>query len=114
MIRLFNHYIHRRLLLQVLFDYGLIVSAVMAAMVVGRQHSEFLLSMTATHGLSLATCTFVINIASGFYQQTHNRSFTESLARAGLAALLRCRWPMPCFRCFPWKWAARPSCRWRP
>ncbi|MFN6994491.1 MAG: TIGR03013 family XrtA/PEP-CTERM system glycosyltransferase [Aquincola tertiaricarbonis] len=87
MIRLFNHYIHRRLLLQVLFDYGLIVSAVMAAMVVGRQHSEFLLSMTATHGLSLATCTFVINIASGFYQQTHNRSFTESLARAGLAAL---------------------------
>lgn len=87
MIRLFNHYIHRRIILQVLFDYGLIVSAVMAAVALGRQHSDFLLSMTATHGFSVATCTFVINIASGFYQQTHNRSFTESLARAGLAAL---------------------------
>lgn len=87
MVRLFNHYIHRRLILQVLFDYGLIVSAVMAVVALGRQHSDFLLSMTATHGFSVATCTFVINIASGFYQQSHNRSFTETLARAGLAAL---------------------------
>ncbi|MBQ1761481.1 MAG: TIGR03013 family PEP-CTERM/XrtA system glycosyltransferase [Aquincola sp.] len=87
MVRIFNHYIHRRLIFQVLFDYGLIVSAVLAAVALGRQHSDFLLSMTATHGFSVATCTFVINIASGFYQQAHNRSFTETLARAGLAAL---------------------------
>ncbi len=87
MIRVFNHYIHRRVLMQVLFDYGLIVFVVMGALMLGRQHSELLLSATATHGLSLATCTFVINIASGIYQPAHSRPFTETLARAALAAL---------------------------
>ncbi|MEF7617069.1 TIGR03013 family XrtA/PEP-CTERM system glycosyltransferase [Aquincola sp. MAHUQ-54] len=87
-IRVFNHYIHRRILMQVLFDFGLIVTAVMGAVFFGRQHSQFLLSATATLSFSLAICIFLINIASGFYRQAHNRSFTETLARAGLAALI--------------------------
>jgi sugar transferase (PEP-CTERM system associated) len=41
----------------------------------------------ASHGLSLAGCMFVINSASGLYQHVHNRSVTESCARALLGLM---------------------------
>ncbi len=87
MIRIFSHYIHRRVLLQVLFDFVLVMAAVLAAcfLIAGTKPPW---SMSATHGLSLATGIFLINSASGFYQPAHGRSVPESIARAALATLL--------------------------
>jgi sugar transferase (PEP-CTERM system associated) len=82
MIRIFNHYLHRQTLLQVFFDLGLIVFAVIAVVLSQGETGQTALPFAASHGLSLAGCMFVINSATGFYQHVHNRSITESCARA--------------------------------
>ncbi|PZP28068.1 MAG: sugar transferase [Roseateles depolymerans] len=82
MIRIFNHYLHRQTLLQVFFDLGLIVFAVIAVVLSQGESAQTVLPFAASHGLSLAGCMFVINSATGFYQHVHNRSLTESCARA--------------------------------
>lgn len=88
MVRIFNHYLHRRTLLQVFFDVGLIIMALLVVVVSqGGANAGQIIPFAASHGLSLAGCMFVINSATGFYQHVHNRSLTESCAR-GLLALL--------------------------
>jgi sugar transferase (PEP-CTERM system associated) len=82
MIRIFNHYLHKQTLLQVFFDLGLIVFAVIAVVLSQGEAAQTVLPFAASHGLSLAGCMFVINSATGFYQHVHNRSVTESCARA--------------------------------
>jgi sugar transferase (PEP-CTERM system associated) len=88
MIRVFNHYLHRRTLLQVFFDLGLIIFALLAVTLSQGEQAGQVIPFAASHGLSLAGCMFVINSATGFYQHVHNRSVTESCARALLALLL--------------------------
>ncbi|WP_349743807.1 TIGR03013 family XrtA/PEP-CTERM system glycosyltransferase [Roseateles cavernae] len=87
MVRIFNHYLHRRTLLQVFFDLGLIIVAVFAVVLSQGEGAGQVIPFAASQGLSLAGCMFVINSATGFYQHVHNRSVTESCAR-GLLALL--------------------------
>ncbi len=88
MIRVFNHYLHRRTLLQIFFDLGLIIVALLAVVLAQGEAAGQVIPFAASHGLSLAGCMFVINSATGFYQHAHNRSVTESCARALLALLL--------------------------
>lgn len=88
MVRIFNHYLHRRTLLQVLFDVGLIVFAVFSVVLSQGDQAGRIIPFAASHGLSLAGAMFVINSATGFYQHVHNRSLTQSCARALLALLL--------------------------
>ena len=87
MIRIFNHYLHRQTLLQVFFDLGLIVFAVIAVVLSQGESAQTVIPFAASHGLSLAGCMFVINSATGFYQHVHNRSITESCARALLGLM---------------------------
>ena len=87
MVRIFNHYLHRRTLLQIFFDVGLIIVALFAVVLSQGEGAGKIIPFAASHGLSLAGCMFVINSATGFYQHVHNRSITESCAR-GLLALL--------------------------
>ena len=87
MIRIFNHYLHRQTLLQVFFDLGLILFAVVAVVLSQGESAKTVIPFAASHGLSLAGCMFVINSATGFYQHVHNRSVTESCARALLAMM---------------------------
>ncbi len=87
MIRIFNHYLHRRTLVQVLFDLGLIVAAVFAV-ALSQGSSEHMVTFAASYGLSLAGGMFVINSASGLYSQSHKRSLTQSCARALFALLI--------------------------
>lgn len=88
MIRVFNHYLHRRTLLQVFFDMGLIIIALFAVVLSQGEQAGQVMPFAAAHGLSLAGFMFVLNSATGFYQHVHNRSVTESCARALLALLL--------------------------
>jgi sugar transferase (PEP-CTERM system associated) len=87
MIRIFNHYLHKQTLLQVFFDLGLIVFAVLAVVLSQGEAAQTVIPFAASHGLSLAGCMFVINSATGFYQHVHNRSITESCARALLGLM---------------------------
>jgi sugar transferase (PEP-CTERM system associated) len=87
MIRIFNHYLHRQTLLQVFFDLGLILFVVVAVVLSQGESAQTVIPFAASHGLSLAGCMFLINSASGFYQHVHNRSVTESCARALLGLM---------------------------
>ena len=87
MVRIFNHYLHRRTLVQVLFDLGLIIAALFAV-VLSQADSAQVIGLAASYGLSLAGGMFVINSASGLYQQAHKRSLTQSCARALFALLV--------------------------
>lgn len=87
MIRIFSHYLHRQTLLQVFFDLGLILFAVVAVVLSQGESAQTVIPFAASHGLSLAGCMFVINSATGFYQHVHNRSITESCARALLGLM---------------------------
>ncbi|MET0520058.1 MAG: TIGR03013 family XrtA/PEP-CTERM system glycosyltransferase [Burkholderiaceae bacterium] len=87
MIRIFNHYLHRQTLLQVFFDLGLILFAVVSVVLSQGESAQSVIPFVASHGLSLAGGMFVINSATGFYQHVHNRSITESCARALLGLL---------------------------
>jgi sugar transferase (PEP-CTERM system associated) len=88
MIKIFNHYLHRRTLLQISFDFGLILFAVIGVGVSQADTPNQVVPLAATHGLSLAACLFLINTASGFYQNAHHRSLNQSCARAVLALFL--------------------------
>jgi sugar transferase (PEP-CTERM system associated) len=87
MIRIFNHYLHKQTLLQVFFDLGLILFAVLTVVLTQGESATTIIPFAASHGLSLAGCMFVINSATGFYQHVHNRSVTESCARALLGLM---------------------------
>ena len=86
MVRIFNHYLHRRTLLQVCFDAGLIV-AVLLMVAIG-QGATTALPVAASQGLSLAGFVFLINSATGFYQPAAKRSLTETCARALFALVI--------------------------
>lgn len=86
MIRVFNHYFHRRTLLHVMLDFALLLLVLGGVVVTEVERPYLVAPVAATGGLSLAACLFVINSASGFYQHAHNRSLHQSCAR-GLVAL---------------------------
>lgn len=100
LIRIFNHYIHRWVLLQICLDFGLIFTAMLGVLFATSKGND-VLSLSATHGLSLATGTFVINTASGFYQPAHNRSLNQTCARALLASIIALPLAYLIFRMFP-------------
>lgn len=101
MIRIFNHYLHRQTLLQVSFDLGLILFVVVAVVLSQGESAQTVIPFVASHGLSLAGCMFVINSASGLYQHVHNRSVTESCARALLGLMFGLPLAYAIFSFFP-------------
>lgn len=88
MIRIFNYYLHRRTLLQILLDLGLVMSAVM--MPVLWQVSDW--TPAASKGFVLAFLLalgmLTINSGLGFYQRVHNRTINQSRSRAVLSFFL--------------------------
>ena len=112
MIRLFNHYFRRQALLQVLFDLGLPLFAVIGFVLLQTQGAGSAVPAAATHGLSLAACLLVINTASGLYQSAHGRSLNQSCARAALALLLALPLAYVIFGLLPAELGNRESIRW--
>jgi sugar transferase (PEP-CTERM system associated) len=87
MIKIFNHYLHRRTLQQVALDCLLILAAVFAELLwrgTNLASAVPLLGYTAL----LASGMLVINASMGFYQRVHNRSVNQSRARAALSVVL--------------------------
>ncbi|MBI5256441.1 MAG: TIGR03013 family PEP-CTERM/XrtA system glycosyltransferase [Burkholderiales bacterium] len=88
MIRVFNHYFHVWTLRRILFDVGLALLALAAVMMVQGGSVNMVVPMAGPQVLTLAMGMFVINMASGLYQRTVNRTLGESCLRAGLALVL--------------------------
>jgi len=89
MIRIFSHYVCRQSVLRVLFDLAFFIAAMFIAFVALVGRMDLAVPTAGTHVLSVAAGMFVINSASGFYQQRANQ-FTafQAFSRAVLALLL--------------------------
>lgn len=88
MIKIFNHYIHRRTILQLLLDFGLILGTVVLA--IGWHMPDLARAAFAAlpSAVLLSIAALTINSALGFYQRVHNRSVAQSRARAVLSLCL--------------------------
>jgi sugar transferase (PEP-CTERM system associated) len=86
--RLFDRYLQRRTLVHAVFDLSLVVLSVLAVVIALGDQPYRVVPVAATHGFSLAACMVVINTASGFYRQRHDRTFAQSCLRAAVALLL--------------------------
>jgi hypothetical protein len=93
LMRMFNRYVRKRTFAHVVFDLSLIVLSLLAVVIALIDKPYRIVPLAATHGISLAACVLVINTASGFYSQRHDRTFGQSCMRAlvgaGLASGLR-------------------------
>jgi sugar transferase (PEP-CTERM system associated) len=88
MIRLFNHYVHRQTLLEVLFDSSLLCVAVLLLLGIQVGASAELVPLAGTHVLSLAAGVLAIGTASGIYQRSGHLTLSQSMARASLMLVL--------------------------
>ena len=88
MIKIFDHYFHKRTLLQIFFDLGLVFVAVIVSIMSQVADPASVSSLVVTTALLLASGTLVINASLGFYQRVHNRSLGQTRARAVLALCL--------------------------
>ncbi len=91
MIRIFNHYFHRRTLLQVFLDFGLVVAALIFVLFV-QADTVGVHALVLTEGLSrgvlIALAMLAINAALGFYERSQQQSRGQLRARAVLSFVL--------------------------
>jgi len=88
MIKIFNHYIHKRTVLQLLLDFGLIVGTVLIATGWHMPNLARAAFTAMPSAVVLAIAALTINSALGFYQRVHNRTVAQSRARAVLSLCL--------------------------
>jgi len=88
MIKIFNHYIHKRTVLQLLLDFGLILGTVLLATGWHMPDVARAAGTAMPSAVVLAVAALTINAALGFYQRVHNRTEAQSRARAVLSLCL--------------------------
>ena len=88
MIKIFSHYLHKQTLLQLFFDMGLVVAAVIFSIMWQTGNFAVELSLAVTSSVLLAVGMLAINSGLGFYQRVHNRTVGQSRARAVLSLLM--------------------------
>ncbi len=88
MIKVFNHYLHRRTLLQVFLDLGLVVATVIMSILWQVNDVATGLAVAVTSSFLLAVGMLAINSGLGFYQRVHTRTVGQSRARAVLSLSL--------------------------
>ena len=103
MVKIFNHYFHKRTLLQIFFDLGLVVAAVVVSILSQVADPVSVSSMVVTMALLLAATIVVINAGLGFYQRVHSCTLGQTRARAVLALCLSLPLAYGIFRLSPLK-----------
>ncbi len=88
MIKIFNHYIHKRTVLQLLLDFGIVLSTILLATGWHMPDLVRAASSAMPSAVLLGVAALTINAALGFYQRVHNRSLAQSRARAVLSLCL--------------------------
>jgi FlaA1/EpsC-like NDP-sugar epimerase len=88
MIRIFNHYLHRQTVAQVLLDSALLVAVVLGMLATQSDQFMLLSPIAATQAVSFAAGVAVIGTASGIYQRAGRLSSSQIFARAALMLFL--------------------------
>ncbi|MHB8947784.1 MAG: TIGR03013 family XrtA/PEP-CTERM system glycosyltransferase [Rhodoferax sp.] len=88
MIKIFDHYFHRRTFLQMCFDLGLLVVTVVVAVLSQATHPAAVSPVVLVVSVLSAIGILVINMALGFYQRVHHRTLGQTRARAALSLCL--------------------------
>ncbi|WP_367121937.1 hypothetical protein [Rhodoferax sp.] len=88
MIKIFDHYFHRRTFLQMCFDLGLLVVTVVVAVLSQATHPASASPVVLMVSVLSAIGILVINMALGFYQRVHHRTLGQTRARAVLSLCL--------------------------
>ena len=112
MIKLFNHYLHRRTLLYVFFDLGLVVLAVMAAIAWQSRNMASVMPAAVASAFLMGIGMLAVNSGLGFYARVHNRSITQSRARAVLALVMLLALAVFVFELFPLELENRRAFAW--
>lgn len=87
-IRIFNHYFHKRTLFQVFFDLGLVVATMVVSVLSQVADPASISSIVVTMALLSAGAIVVINAGLGFYQRVHSCTVGQTRARAVLSLVL--------------------------
>ncbi|MBK1682289.1 TIGR03013 family XrtA/PEP-CTERM system glycosyltransferase [Rhodoferax fermentans] len=87
MIKIFNHYFHKRTLFQIALDLMLLLLIALITSTAHESQHSVLGSKAAMTFLVLTGAMMVLNASLGFYQRVHNRSLGQTSARAVLALL---------------------------
>ena len=85
MIKIFNHYFHKRTLLQIIFDFGLLVVAMVAAALSQVAYAALVSPRVLTQLFVLALGIVAINAGLGFYQRRHSCTLGQIRAKALLS-----------------------------
>lgn len=88
MIRIFNHYVHRSTLREIMFDLALVLVVALVAVSVNLGGVTQVVPLAGAHVVSFAACLFVINSASGLYDTAAPGTPGRSIARALVVLLL--------------------------
>ena len=90
MIKIFNCYFHKRTLLHIFFDLGLVVVTVVVALLsqVEDVASKPVASIVATTAILFAVGIMIINSGLGLYDRVHSRTVSQTSARAALSLFL--------------------------
>lgn len=88
MIKIFNHYFHKRTLLQICFDLGLVLATVVVAVLSQVADPASVSPSVVTTSLVLAIGIVVINGGLGFYQRVRSYTLGQARARAVLSLCL--------------------------
>lgn len=92
MIKIFNHYFHKRTVLQIFMDFFLVLGTIALGVVLQAKDltaepREFWIA-SVTAAIFFALGVLVINGSLGFYQRIHNRTRGQSGARALLSLVM--------------------------
>lgn len=88
MIRLFSHWMRARALAQMIFDFSFVIVGLIIAMMWISHGLPVNLLQVIVNGALLGGAMLLINAWLGFYERHHNRTISESRARAVLSLYL--------------------------
>jgi sugar transferase (PEP-CTERM system associated) len=88
MIKIFNHYFHKRTLFQICLDLGFLLVAWLYLVMSNAPDQQDVYALFLTSFLTLAAGLLLISAAFGFYQRVSSRSFVQTAARSLLVWLL--------------------------
>ena len=101
MIKIFDHYFHKRTLLQILLDFGLVLGILVVA--INAQAAAPLSRSSIAAAVLMSLTVLAINAGLGFYQRTHTRTVGQTRARALLSWCLLLPLAYGIFRLAPGK-----------
>nr|WP_304751229.1 TIGR03013 family XrtA/PEP-CTERM system glycosyltransferase [Rhodoferax sp.] len=102
-IRIFNHYFHKRTLMQIFFDLGLVIVTVLVSILSQVAHPASVSSVVLSTSFLLGVSILVINAGLGFYQRVHSRTLGQTRARAVLSLCLSLPLAYGIFRLSPFR-----------